>query len=306
MNEHRCAVCGHINSAQAKLCDMCESSLGGPDAVDDSGEQSYAYDAGAYAPEPHVHTTPFKVMNDVVGPTLELYRKNFLLVIILVVVATMPEVLLQYGFVQVLASSPGDAHAAAVLVSLLLRVVSLVSGAMLSGSLAYAVFDLRLAGSASARESLVRGLKALPKVFLIYLLWSLVVGIGYMLCIVPGIILSLKYALVVPVAVAENCGPVESFDRSSKLTKGHKGLIFLTYFLWMIAISVVGLVVGGSFFYGGGDSTFVVELALALVIGMLNSSTAVLTVFIYLGLLPDRSQGFDARTFTPSSDPAER
>src|SRR5919205_2134684 len=108
MNEHRCAACGHINNASAKLCDICESSLGGPEAVNDSGEQSYTYGEGAYASDAQVHTAPFKIVNDVIGPTLELYRKNFLLVIILVVVATLPEVLLRYVGTQLMASTFGS------------------------------------------------------------------------------------------------------------------------------------------------------------------------------------------------------
>jgi hypothetical protein len=304
MNEHRCAVCGHINGANAKLCDMCESSLGGPDAVNDSGEQSYTYDERAYAPEPHVHTTPFKVMKDVVGPTLEVYRKNFLLIIILVVVATVPEVLLQYGFVQLLLSSTDGAPSAAIPTTGFVWLTSLTSSALLYGSLTYAVLDLRVAGSASTRESLRRGLKALPKILLIDLLWSLGVGVAYMLCIAPGVILSLKYALVIPVAIAEKRGIGDSFERSSRLTDGYKGLIFLTYFLWVIAIAAVGFIVGGSFVYGGHENALVVMLAQALVTALLNSSTAVLTVFVYLGLMRERKHGFDTRTFTP--DPAER
>jgi hypothetical protein len=304
MNDHRCAVCGHINSPNAKLCDMCESQLAGPpDGA--AGEQSYAYGEGADAP--FIPSTRFKGVADVFGPTLEVYRKNFLLIVVLVLVTTVPEVLLQYGFMRMFASSADGVTYTAIQASLLFWLISLVGAALLSGSLTYALLDLRLAGSASTGESLLRGLKALPKIFLIDILWSLVIGVGYALLIVPGIILSLKYALVVPVAIAEKRGPVESFDRSSQLTKGYKGLIFLTYFLWVIAMAVIGFIVGASFAYGGHEKSFVAELAQALVTGVLNSSTAVLTVFIYLGLLHERKYGFDTRTFTPEvNDAAER
>jgi hypothetical protein len=312
MDDKRCRVCGHINSPDAHLCDVCESSLGGPESAA-AGEQSYTYGegantygAGADAPPAFVPSTRFEGVGNVFGPTLEVYRKNFLLIVILVVVATVPQVILRYGLMQVLTSTQGDARYAAMPGSLLVWLVSVVGGAMLSGSLAYAILDLQLAGSASARESLLRGLKVLPRVALINLLYALVVGIGYLLLIVPGVIWSLKYALVIPIAVAEKRGVTESFDRSSQLTNGYKGLIFLTYFLWVIAIAVIGFIVGGSFGYAGRQSPFMVALAQALVIGVLNSSTAVLTVFIYLGLLHERRHGFYTRTFTPAGNPAER
>lgn len=306
MNDHRCAVCGHINSASAQLCDMCESRLDAQPGGG-AGEPYHTYGEGADAPTAFIPSTRFKGVGDMFRPTLEVYRKNFLLIITLVVVATLPEVLLQYGLLQLLASAPDDTFYAAIPASLLVWLVSQAGAALMYGSLTYAVLDLQLAGSASAGESLRRGLKVMPKLFLIDLMWSVVIGVGSVLFIVPGIILSLMYALLVPVAIAEKRGPVESFDRSSKLTKGYKGLMFLTYFLWVIAIAVIGFIVGGSFAYGGHDqSSFVVTLAQALVIGILNSSTAVLTVFIYLGLLHERRYSFDTRKFTPAGNPAER
>lgn len=319
MNEHRCAVCGHINSADAKLCDNCESSLGGPDAVNDAGEQTYTYGEGAYASEPHVQTGPFKVMNDVVGPTLELYRKNFLLVIILVVVATLPEVILRYGLVALMASTVGNPDVAASAAptpeqffaailpgAVLVWLIMMAGQAFLSASLIHAVFELRRTGAAAAGESLRRGLKSLPKVFLVSLMYAVTVIVGYLLCIVPGVILSIMFALVVPVAIAEGRGPIESFKRSADMTNGYKGLIFMTYFLWVIATAIIGLIVNGSFAYGGGKNSFAVVLPQAFVTGVLNSSTAVLAGFIYLGLLSERGHGFDTRTVTPASDAAER
>jgi hypothetical protein len=306
MNDHRCAVCGHINSAVAKLCDVCESRLDEPSGGG-AGEPYHTYGEGADAATAFIPSTRFKGVGDVFGPTLEIYRKNFLLIITLVVVATLPAVLLQYGLLQLFASAPGNTFSAVIPASLLVWLVSQAGAALMYGSLTYAVFDLQLAGSASAGESLRRGLKVMPKLFLIDLMWSVLIGVGSVLFLVPGIIFSLMYALPVPVAIAEKRGLVESFDRSSKLTKGYKGLMFLTYFLWVIAISVIAFIVGGSFAYSSRDqSSFAMTLAQALVIGILNSSTAVLTVFIYLGLLHERRYGFDTRTFTPAGNPAER
>jgi hypothetical protein len=46
---------------------------------------------------------------------------------------------------------------------------------------------------------------------------------------------------------------------------------------------------------------------LALLLGgLLESSASVLTVYIFLGLLRERRQGFGTRAFTPDPQPAER
>jgi hypothetical protein len=190
--------------------------------------------------------------------------------------------------------TPGNAFAFGLSVSLLTGLISVTASALASGSLVYAVLDLQRAGAASTRESLGRGLRALPKLFLINFMYMAVVGVGYVLLIVPGVIFSLMYALVVPVALAEGRGPLESFKRSSELTSGYRGLIFLTYFLWGLAVVVLNLIIGGSFAYGGPRDSLAVLMAQAFAGGILTSTTAVLTVYIYLGLLHERGRGFDA------------
>ena len=55
----------------------------------------------------------------------------------------------------------------------------------------------------SAGECLKRGWKVLPRVFLVTLLYGIIVGLGYVLLIVPGVIFSLMFAVSVPAAVVE-------------------------------------------------------------------------------------------------------
>jgi uncharacterized membrane protein len=65
------------------------------------------------------------------------------------------------------------------------------------------------------------------------------VAIGFMLLIVPGIILALRWAVAVPACVVENKGPLESMRRSAELTKGHRWKIFG---IWVL-IAIVAIVV---------------------------------------------------------------
>jgi hypothetical protein len=120
--------------------------------------------------------------------------------------------------------------------------------------------------------------------------------------VVPGVLFSLIFAVAVPAAVAENVGTFESFNRSSGLTNGRKGLIFLTYFLWGLAVTAVSYVVSLSFTYGGQRGTFAAVAAQALVNGVLNSTTAVLSVFVFLGLLHEKGRVLDARLLAKDRD----
>lgn len=305
----KCAYCGHDNHPDLEACERCNFQLGG-DAHHSAGvpPPPHAHDAPPRANVGPVPSTRFRRAGDVIAPMLEVFRKHFHLVVIFVVVATAAETLLSYVLVLALASDAGALEAAQVIRrngfftaegfagGVVVWLISLASFSMLTASLAYAVLDLQHAGATSAAACLRRGLKVLPKVFLIQVMYTAAICLGYVLFIVPGVILSLAYAVVVPVAIAENTGPFESFARSAELTRGYKGLVFVTYFLWVLAVVVIGLVVNFSFTYGAHNS-LPFAAAQALVQGVLNATTAVLGVFVFLGLLHEKGQGLDASAF---------
>jgi hypothetical protein len=92
--------------------------------------------------------------------------------------------------------------------------------------------------------------------------------------------------------------------RSYELTKGNKGLIFITLFLWGLLVTVLSWVVTWSFANSGNLDLLPTLLLQTAVIGMLNSSIHVLTVYIYLGLLREQRSGFRTNTFTPGPEVA--
>jgi hypothetical protein len=65
------------------------------------------------------------------------------------------------------------------------------------------------------------------------------IGIGLVLLIVPGIIFALMWALTIPVAVLEDKGLSDATSRSSELTKGSRGRIFMIYFLYLVLLYIV-------------------------------------------------------------------
>jgi len=66
------------------------------------------------------------------------------------------------------------------------------------------------------------------------------VALGALLLIVPGILLMLRYALAVPVAVLEERGINDSLSRSGALTQGHRGRIFVIYILLFVLLLIGG------------------------------------------------------------------
>ena len=308
----KCAYCGHVSHPDSEVCERCDFPLGVDGAANSAG-------APPRAPAGYLPATRFRGASDVIGPMLEVFRKQFPLVVVLVIVVTSVEILLRY--VMMLAMSPSSAEvadAARVLPSCAVFTLAQVPGgiaallisqaatALLSGSFAYAVLDLQYAGTTSAGACLRRGLKSLPKVFLIKLMYTVATLLGYALLVIPGVIFSVAYALAVPAAVAEGAGVFKSFERSSELTTGYRGLVFMTYFLWGLAVTIISFVVSISFVYGRQQNSLAAVAVQALVQVVLNSTTAVLSVYIFLGLLREKGQGLDASAFAHETAAAER
>src|SRR5438067_495598 len=68
----------------------------------------------------------------------------------------------------------------------------------------------------------------------VWFVTGLLVGLGFMLFVVPGILLALRWALVLPCTVLEETGVAESRARSTTLTEGCRGRIFLIVFLYLV------------------------------------------------------------------------
>ncbi len=78
--------------------------------------------------------------------------------------------------------------------------------------------------------------------FLHGILWTIGVGIGFVLIIIPGIILSCMWAVSYPALVIDRHGIFGSFGRSRQLTKGSRWTIFaILVILFILAIIMSGL-----------------------------------------------------------------
>jgi len=122
------------------------------------------------------------------------------------------------------------------------------------------VSDLYLARPANVRGSFSRVGTKVFRVLLIFLLIGLVVGggfflivmvgailkspaimgLGFIILIVPCIIFVCRAAVAIPVAMLEDLGAVRSLERSMQLTKGHAAQMFLI-FLLVVCLSYVAL-----------------------------------------------------------------
>ncbi|MBH9537044.1 glycerophosphoryl diester phosphodiesterase membrane domain-containing protein [Novosphingopyxis sp. YJ-S2-01] len=127
---------------------------------------------------------------------------------------------------------------------LLLFIGTLVS---LIGSIALYVIFLR--GQQTIGEALATAVKLFIPFLLLGILTAIAVGIGFILLIIPGIYLAIKFTLGGTVIAAEDVkNPIEAMKRSWQLTKGNSLRIFffllIIFIVGIIALAAIGAVIG--------------------------------------------------------------
>ena len=115
----------------------------------------------------------------------------------------------------------------------------------------------------------------------IAILVGLGITIGFILLIVPGIILFLRWVVAVPVLVQERQGVLGSMGRSAALTQGNRWALFGLFVVIVIILIVVQIVVGFVVALFGG----IIALVLGLVVQSILStifSTATAVSYVQL------------------------
>lgn len=88
-------------------------------------------------------------------------------------------------------------------------------------------------------ESLKAGLSNWLPLLGLAILMGLGLMLGFLLLIVPGIILAVMWSVAVPAKVVEKIGVTDAFQRSRDLTRGRRWAIFGLFVIYVIALWIV-------------------------------------------------------------------
>ena len=176
-------------------------------------------------------------LGELLDRTFFLYRKNFLLFVGIVALPYLVLLAFQLSGVAFRLGSTSSALAAvSVFWTFATLIVNLGVYAASQGATVIAVSHLHLGRPVSIAESFA-GIKGrILYIALIVIGYGIGIGVGFVLLIIPGIILALMWALTVPVTVLEDTGLRDSVSRSSQLTKGARGRVFIVYLLFAILL----------------------------------------------------------------------
>ena len=186
-------------------------------------------------------------LGELLDRTFFLFRNNFVLFTAIVALPSLPILAFNLGglgaFRPSLSPTPLQllvSVLATLGMAMVLLVPALIAAAWSQAATIVAVSRIHLdqpvsiAGAFGAIKS-----RILPIAIMIVVVGFLT-GLGFIFFIVPGILLMLRWALVIPVAVLESRGLGDAMTRSADLTAGDRGRILAIYVLYFILTLAVG------------------------------------------------------------------
>lgn len=178
-------------------------------------------------------------INDVVNRTFGAISRNFVTFLLLAAILVGAPMLI-LGFVQFSLLTGGAGGLALWFLAILvnLAVAYVLQGAIVHG----AVVDFN-GSRASFSDCLSTGLKHMVPLVVIAILMTIAISLGMLLFIIPGVILSLMWAVAIPARVVENVGISEAFGRSRELTRDNRWKIFALFVMYIIIASAIGMIV---------------------------------------------------------------
>jgi Membrane domain of glycerophosphoryl diester phosphodiesterase len=167
--------------------------------------------------------------------TFYLYRKHFTLFVGIVALPNLAH--LAFQIASGMLTTRGSVTSGAIM-SILSALVYLAALAASQAGTIHAISQVHLDQPATVTGSLGAVSGSIVRIVLINIGIWIGIGIGFVLLIIPGIILALMWALTIPVAVLEDRGLRDSAERSAELTKGTRGRIFVVGFLFVVLMYI--------------------------------------------------------------------
>ncbi len=192
-------------------------------------------------------------IGNVLGTSFSVLIRNIVPFAIISAIVSVPYILVTslYGFDPVVVQAmlkqgqfpPGFFASGAVYL-----IAAVVTSSLISAALVYGTFQDLRGQKASVGDSLTRGFSALVPVLLAAVAYTILYIIGFILLIIPSIIVVVALWVYVPAIIVEKKGVGEAFTRSRELTKGRRWSIFgllivIAIIAWLLSW-IVGFIFG--------------------------------------------------------------
>jgi hypothetical protein len=222
---------------------------GGPAPAMAASGGGTVYGGTVYGPGPAPVTAavpvqgPFEI-GKILSETFAVYFANFIPFVLLTGLALSPLYLL-----QAYVTGAGEGSTLAAVSAIPLMFAAILCPQIATAAITYGVFQQMRGRETSIGDCLRRGLSSLGPVLGLAILQAFGIGFGLIACVVPGILLMVRWAVCIPAAVEERPGVGGALDRSTYLTEGYRGQIFGVLFVLGVlnigSLMVVVMATGG-------------------------------------------------------------
>jgi hypothetical protein len=220
---------------------------------------------------------------ELIDASFQFYRENFSLLLTTTLVAFAPIALVEYMQAQ---GNPADVGTA-----LVVRLVTWLFSSIAQAATILIVAERYMGNDITPADALRAVWARIGTVLYITFAYGLVVGIGTVLLVVPGIYFAAKYFAAMASAMVEGHGMSKAMDRSAALTVDSKlrivGIFLVVFLVFLVMAGVVGAVVA-MMTSTPGVSALVVRLLMAVT----NPLAFILVTLLYFDLRI-RREGLD-------------
>jgi hypothetical protein len=231
----------------------------------------------------------------------ELYRENFTLFLGIVLMPLVVEVVL--GILLVASATSGGPT---VILGLLTLIVAVALSLLAVGAQTVAVASRYLGRTISVGQAYSAiGADTLWVLFLSAIAAGIVIGIGLILLVIPGIYLAVRLAFVSQAVVLERSGVSQAFRRSWSLVEGSWwrvfGIAIVTFVIVAIVGSIIQQIIGA--LLGSGTSGVVLRTLISGAVQLVLRPYAFTVLILLYFDLRLRKEDFNMQSVLPPTSP---
>jgi hypothetical protein len=207
-----------------------------------------------------------------------IYRENAAQLWVIVAVVVVPLSFVSAVVVRLFGDPRDRSFGVSIVALLIAAAIGVIIWAILQAAMLRGAAQATIGDPVDVEASYRWGLARFGSVLLVALLVGIVVGVGFLLLIIPGFIFLVFLSVSEPALIVENRRGTEAMSRSWNLVRGH-------FWHALVVILVAALITGviqGILSAIGGDNWFVAWIFTAIAQIITAPFTALVTVLLYL------------------------
>jgi hypothetical protein len=250
---------------------------------------------------------PPKRLGEILSAAFNIYKANASQLILIVAVVVVPLSLISAVFSgvvfapdkvqatntggQVVFDYAGRGLGVALLAGAIGALIAVLISAVLQAAILRAAAQATIGDAVDVEASYRYGLKRLWSVILVSILVGLVVAVGFILLVIPGIIFLVFLSVSIPVLIVEGRRGTEAMGRSWNLVKGNFWHAFGVIVVAALIVGIISGIIGAI----GGDNWAVRWIFTAIAQILTVPFASLVSVLLYLDLRA-RSESLSADT----------